>query len=146
MSIRRALVELLCDGERRSGVELGRALGVSRAAVSKTARGFAALGVAIDCSRSGYRLSWPTRPLDIERIRAGLRRRDRLEIEILDEVASTSAYLLYREPQSARACLAEVQTQGRGRRGRGWISTPYANIILSFARLLPLAVSAAAGL
>ena len=32
-----------------------------------------------------------------------------------------------------RVCVAEAQTGGRGRRGRGWVATPYRNILFSIA-------------
>ena len=45
---------------------------------------------------------------------------------------STNQQLL-RTPDlsSGRVCLAEAQSAGRGRRGRGWVATPCHNILLS---------------
>ncbi len=36
-------------------------------------------------------------------------------------------------PIDGRVCVAEAQTAGRGRRGRGWVATPYRNILFSIA-------------
>jgi BirA family biotin operon repressor/biotin-[acetyl-CoA-carboxylase] ligase len=57
-------------------------------------------------------------------------------LTILEEVDSTSGYLLAEEratSQAAAVCLAEAQPQGRGRRGRQWVATPYHNLLLSMA-------------
>ncbi|MCK7498149.1 MAG: biotin--[acetyl-CoA-carboxylase] ligase [Comamonadaceae bacterium] len=35
------------------------------------------------------------------------------------------------EQHGARVCLAETQTAGRGRRGRGWVATPFHGLLLS---------------
>jgi BirA family biotin operon repressor/biotin-[acetyl-CoA-carboxylase] ligase len=55
-------------------------------------------------------------------------------IEILDEVDSTNQQLL-RTPDlaSGRVCLAEAQSAGRGRRGRGWVASPCHNILMSMS-------------
>jgi BirA family transcriptional regulator, biotin operon repressor / biotin---[acetyl-CoA-carboxylase] ligase len=55
-------------------------------------------------------------------------------IEVFDEVDSTNQQLL-RTPDlsSGRVCLAEAQSAGRGRRGRGWVATPCHNILLSMS-------------
>lgn len=56
------------------------------------------------------------------------------QLDVLPEIDSTSRYLLDSEPLAAgAACLAEAQPQGRGRRGRAWVTTPYANLMLSLA-------------
>jgi len=53
-------------------------------------------------------------------------------LEIFDTLDSTNAYLL-RQPIPPRraACLAEFQTEGRGRRGRDWLSPHGAGLCLS---------------
>ncbi len=75
--------------------------------------------------------------LDVASIREGLDPRGRAfvgEIEILSEIDSTNRYLLeFAASRSieGRVCLAEMQTSGRGRRGRTWASPFASNIYLS---------------
>src|SRR5688572_13472972 len=64
MSTRTQLVRHLSDGKLHSGTELGRVLGVSRAAVFKAVRALGDIGVAIEAvAGRGYRLSAPLIPL-----------------------------------------------------------------------------------
>lgn len=140
MSTRAKLVRCLADGKLHSGTELGRVLHVSRAAVFKTVKALGELGIDIDAvAGRGYRLAAPLVPLDSKRIQTFLNGRGpstRL-IEILEQVDSTNRYLFEQLTLSAdmcgRVCLAEAQTQGRGRHGRTWVATPYQNIMLSMA-------------
>lgn len=55
-------------------------------------------------------------------------------IEVFDEIDSTNTYLLQKMDELSkipRVCLAESQTQGRGRRGRIWHSPHAQNLYLS---------------
>lgn len=57
------------------------------------------------------------------------------KLEIFDVIDSTNTYLLDQAKlgaPSGSVCLAEQQTQGRGRRGRSWFSPPCTNIYFSF--------------
>jgi BirA family biotin operon repressor/biotin-[acetyl-CoA-carboxylase] ligase len=57
------------------------------------------------------------------------------KVEIFDTIDSTNTYLLAQAKLGAPSgtiCLAEEQSQGRGRRGRNWFSPPGANIYFSF--------------
>lgn len=140
MSTRNELLKLLADGGFHSGTDMGERLGVSRAAVCKAVKALADAGVGIHrVTGRGYRLETPFRPLDRTRIlrhvdELGLKWQSRLEI--LERVDSTNLELL-RQAQTvatdARVCVAEAQTDGRGRRGRGWVATPYRNILFSIA-------------
>jgi BirA family biotin operon repressor/biotin-[acetyl-CoA-carboxylase] ligase len=52
-------------------------------------------------------------------------------LEIFESIDSTNTYLLSRAKKEAKSgsfCFAEEQTQGRGRRGRTWLSPPGVNI------------------
>lgn len=140
MTTRAHLVRLLSDGELHSGTELGRVLRVSRAAVCKAVKALSELGLNIDAvAGRGYQLTAPLVPLERKRIvtfldGAGPASR---QIEILDQVDSTNRHLLAQAASSndpsGNVCLAEAQTQGRGRRGRHWLATPYQNVMLSMA-------------
>lgn len=57
-------------------------------------------------------------------------------IEIFDEIDSTNAYLLRKTAFgncAGRVCLAEMQTAGRGRYGKTWVSPRGANLYMSLA-------------
>jgi BirA family biotin operon repressor/biotin-[acetyl-CoA-carboxylase] ligase len=138
MITRARIIRTLSDGKLHSGAAIGRKLGISRAAVFKRVKALADSGLVIDAVASrGYRLEAALTPLDRKRI---VKQLDGLgpalgQIEILDVVDSTNRHLLARAIAAADpngdVCLAEAQPQGRGRRGRGWIATPYNNLMLS---------------
>lgn len=134
MSTQTAVIKLLADGAYHSGTQLGARLGISRAAISKAVQGLTAAGVDIECARGrGYRTAAPFVPLAADAITRQLAQP--LAVEVHETAASTNALLLQRDPRQAHAhaCLAELQTAGRGRRGREWLATPYHNIALSLA-------------
>ena len=138
MSTRHALLRLLSDGHFHSGTDLGLALGVSRAAVCKTIKALGETGMAIHrVTGRGYRLEQAFAPLDRQRILTelqDLKSSATIALEVLEETDSTSSHLLQgSDDRGARVCLAEVQRQGRGRRGRRWVATPWHNILLSMA-------------
>jgi len=140
MSTRTQLVRRLSDGKLHSGSDLGRALRVSRAAVFKAVKALGELGVDVEAvAGRGYRLREPLVTLERKRILAflGGRGPSARQIEILEQVDSTNRHLqeqaLAKADPSGKVCLAEAQTQGRGRRGRTWITTPYRNLMLSMA-------------
>lgn len=144
MNTRARILKLLADGRFHSGTEMGRLLGVSRTAICKGIKTLSARGLDIHCvSGRGYKLALPLQPLERSAIEAHLQQvgaKLRGAIEVLEEVDSTNAYLLARTNTSAilgRVCLAEVQRQGRGRRGRAWIASPYRNLMLSMAWRFP---------
>lgn len=55
------------------------------------------------------------------------------EIEIFPTIESTNQYLLEKNSLSGQVCIAEQQTQGRGRRGKTWLSPPTGNLYFSVA-------------
>ncbi len=128
------LMKLLADGEFHSGESLGETLGITRAAVWKQIQALEKIDVEVFAVRGqGYRLSSPITLLDVGAIQSTLSNSvsNLLEgIEVLDQVDSTNDYLKEKldelAPGCGRVCLAEWQKQGRGRRGRRWVS-PYAN-------------------
>jgi BirA family biotin operon repressor/biotin-[acetyl-CoA-carboxylase] ligase len=136
MSTRHALLKLLADGAFHSGPVLGERLGVSRAAVNKAIQSLVESGADIHrVSGRGYRLGEPFVPLSEASIRMLLAERQvQADVEVFDEVDSTNQQLL-RSPDlpSGRVCLAEAQSAGRGRRGRGWVATACHNILMSMS-------------
>ena len=150
-----ALIGLMADGEFHSGESLGKQLGISRAAVWKLLNGVAELGIDIHRTRGlGYRIKGGLSLL----ARSQIEGFSRLEgaplfddIVVLSATDSTNRYLL--EKIAARehsathcVCLAEMQTAGRGRRGRVWQSPFARNIYLSLSWQFESGVLAMEGL
>ena len=125
------VLRLLNDGEFHSGVTIARDLGVSRASVSLALRGVEEFGLVVNKVHGrGYRLPEGLQWLDRELILTHLGQEARaFHLEILDTVESTNSLLLQRSSikknagELSIAVLAtELQTGGRGRRGREWHS------------------------
>ena len=116
----------LADGRFHSGEEVARSLGRSRATLSEALRKAPELGIEVFSVRGrGYRLAEPIEFLDAAAIARALED-TRVQLEIVDEIDSTSTRLLERAAAGAPSglCLAaEWQSAGRGRRGRTWISS-----------------------
>src|SRR5690554_891663 len=136
-----ALLHMMSDGQFHSGEDLGKALGVSRAAVWKALKRLEDGGYPIQRVRGrGYRVPLGADLLDLVVIQEALPGSLEAAIgwQLLDSVDSTNAQLMRQLTAPAgdrvmQVCLAEQQTSGRGRRGRDWVS-PYAqNVYLSVA-------------
>ncbi len=128
----------LGPGGFHSGARLAAELGVSRNAIWKAVGALKQLGVAVHAVRNrGYRLAVPTAPLAATRIRAALdpQTRARLrQLEVAWQLESTNSTLFLRSDLPPGRCdvlLAEVQSAGRGRRGRTWLATPGGALCLS---------------
>ncbi len=137
---RRALLVLLADGAWHTGVRLGAAQGLSRAAVWKQIRALRGMGLAIVADRRrGYRLSAPLQLLAADSIRTFLRPAVQAALTGLDVLliaGSTSDHLAAMpapDPGTMLACTAEYQSGGRGRRGRRWFSPLGHGLCLSVA-------------
>jgi BirA family biotin operon repressor/biotin-[acetyl-CoA-carboxylase] ligase len=138
MQMRRDLLAILSDGQCHSGEALGLALGVSRMAVWKRIRALRECGVPLEVARArGYRLPASIELLDAGAIQDGLEpgTRDRLAgIDVFLEIDSTSTWLRQRAldgAPSGSVCVAEMQSAGRGRRNRHWVSPFAASLYLS---------------
>jgi BirA family biotin operon repressor/biotin-[acetyl-CoA-carboxylase] ligase len=135
-----ALLVLLADGRLHSGESLAAGLGVSRAAVWKSIERLRSVGIAVAAEpRRGYRLAQPVELLDVARIRAELSPSHAPMLRTLElrfEVDSTNTRLLGVAPPplgQADVCLSELQSAGRGRRGRAWRAPFGASLALSLA-------------
>lgn len=137
-----SLVGLLSDGMVHSGVDLAATLGVSRTTVHKLVRSLGELGLEAFSLRSrGYRLSKPVKLLNESEIRSAIDMATQLSVEKLHLVSwldSTNDYLIDSlsphgppDPGKFRVCVADMQTRGRGRRGRSWVSPFGQNVYLS---------------
>lgn len=152
------LVAALADGRFHTGDELGERFGVTRAAIWKAVRKLTELGLEVHSVRGkGYRLSEPLTLLDAGVMRGCLSpvNRDRLhELEILPVIDSTNAHVMRRIrsgslsllPGQTHVCMAEMQTAGKGRRGRQWVSPFGHNLYLTLFREFASGASGLEGL
>jgi BirA family biotin operon repressor/biotin-[acetyl-CoA-carboxylase] ligase len=125
---------MLADSQFHSGETLGKALGVSRAAISNHIKVLTSLGLNIySVTGKGYCLAQPLTMLNLEVIQKHLPDTYANPIEILNVTGSTNQYLKDKLPDlvNGHTCLAEAQTAGRGRHGRKWISPYGASLYLS---------------
>jgi BirA family biotin operon repressor/biotin-[acetyl-CoA-carboxylase] ligase len=153
MQQRYRLLRVLADGRFHSGEDLGRLLGVGRAAVWKLVRSLEPLGLDVYAVRGkGYRLAEPLELLSQQQVLAELDPATATllhQLEVLPEIDSTNRYLMARAravTASVNACLAEYQSAGRGRQGRAWISPFGTNIYVSVSRRLDVGAEALQGL
>ncbi|MGH8447437.1 MAG: bifunctional biotin--[acetyl-CoA-carboxylase] ligase/biotin operon repressor BirA [Solimonas sp.] len=127
-----ALVDALADGAWHSGEDLAARFGVSRAALSKRIDKLRDWQLDVESRQGlGYRLAAQIERLDAAVLRAAA---PALRVAVLPVVDSTNTRLLDADPaRDPQALFAELQTAGRGRRGRQWISPFGANLYLSIA-------------
>ncbi len=152
MSRQQRFLSTLADGGFHSAQELGAKMELSAAALSRLAHSLQAAGVPLfSHPEQGYRLDAPANLLSHEKIRmhldsnvSGLLKK----LEIHASVPSTNRHLLKLAPASGHVCLAELQTAGRGRRGRSWVSPFATQICCSVAWQLedPAALSLVTGI
>lgn len=135
----RGLLQQLGEGPV-SGDLLARRAGLTRAAIWKRIDGLRAAGVEVDATPGrGYVLRHPVSLLDareIERALPAAASGELAALEVTWAVDSTNSELLRRQPppEGASVLLAERQTGGRGRRGRGWASPLAGQVALSVSR------------
>lgn len=126
------LLYLLADGEFHSGAVLAKQLGLSPASIFNALAGVADSGIALQRIRGrGYRLARSWQRLEqAEVIRWLGKEASQFDIEILPQAASSNTVLLQRaasdipvtNTRSGSVVAVELQTAGRGRRGRSWHS------------------------
>jgi BirA family biotin operon repressor/biotin-[acetyl-CoA-carboxylase] ligase len=123
-----------------SGAQLAEQLCVTRGAVWKAATQLRALGLEIEAlPRQGYRLARPCSSLDSDSIVAALPATLRSQLRTGQcqwQLPSTNAALLARgnlQPGQFDFLTAELQTAGRGRRGRQWLAPPGGALCLSWS-------------
>jgi len=147
------LVKTLADGQFYSGIELGKRLNITRAAVWKQLKSLRDIGVEIEAvTGKGYRIPSGLSLLDHDSIYHQLSPISQHllgRLNILQTVSSTNDYLLDLARLNTRSptiCLAERQTRGKGRRGRSWIGSYGHNIYLSLLWRFEKDLSALGGL
>ena len=145
MLAQQRLLGLLADGGVHSGNELAEVLQVSRTAVWKQIRQLEELGLEFAARPgSGYQLAAPLELLDAGQIAAQFSAATQTMIdgfELRWRLASTSDELLRSGPMApgrVAVCMAEYQSDGRGRRGRNWYTSVGQGLSLSLAWCFPV--------
>jgi BirA family biotin operon repressor/biotin-[acetyl-CoA-carboxylase] ligase len=127
------LLRAIADGRFHSGALLAKRFGVSRAGIWHAVEDAETAGVQVFRVRGrGYRLADPLEFIDAAAVLQQLGPDGKgLRLEVLDAVESTNSYLFARAQDPAahgQVVIAEMQTAGRGRRGRAW-HTPLAGAL-----------------
>lgn len=149
-----SVLQKLTDGHFHSGVELGRSLNISRAAVWKAIKKLQnewQLNIH-SIPGKGYRLAEPLQLLDKTEILSAMHKETRStlgDLEVLWSTDSTNRIALQRADSGRTksvAVLAEHQSAGRGRRGRHWESPFSRNLYLSLVWQFETDASSVSGL
>ena len=143
------IARTLADGRPRRLRDLARACAMDDATLDGALERLSQLGVALSVERDTVALPRPVDLLDPERIRRAVLRLRPEAVHVRFAVDSTNTALTERLREGAAApeiCTAEIQTAGRGRRGRRWISGLGQSLMLSVSWRFPTRSSALGGL
>ncbi len=132
----------LADGAFHSGEDLAATVGLTRARVSQLLKQAETAGLSLERVRGlGYRLTATPDFLDADQVRRSLddiagkgTAFPPLDIEVVDQVGSTSTELLRRAQRRdihGQVLAAEWQTAGRGRRGKAWTAVAGGSLTFS---------------
>lgn len=142
-----ALIAILADGKFHSGEDIGAKLGISRAAVWKQLQKLEVANIPVNSVKGrGYRLPEAVELLDLAQLTAFGFPVDAFDCcELALSLDSTNDAMMRAAENNGLArhiCFAEMQSKGRGRRGRQWVS-PFARN-LYFSMLWPFSQGIAA--
>jgi len=145
------LLNQLADGKFHSGEALAKQFDVTRVTIWNAMQYAEQLGVEIFSVRGrGYKLPKPIKFLDQATVLQSIGvQRNWFNLIILDEVESTNTYLAQQALQGAAhvTCVAaHVQSGGRGRRGRSWVSGLGASLTFSLLWRFQCGAAALSGL
>ncbi len=143
------ILQVLADGNFHSGEDLAQQFKVTRATIWNAIRHAETLGIEIFSVRGrGYKLPQPIELLDKNEVLKAIgEQRAWFKLEVLDEVASTNTYLMQHKNAAHATCVAaHVQTNGKGRRGRSWVSHLGASLTFSLLWRFQCGATALSGL
>ena len=143
------ILNLLADGQFHSGEALAQRFKVTRATIWNAIQHAESLGVEIFSVRGrGYKLPQAIELLDKNSVLNAIgEQRTWFNVQILDEVASTNTYLMQHKDSAHATCVAaHVQTHGKGRRGRTWVSQLGASLTFSLLWRFQCGAAALSGL
>ena len=143
------ILNLLADGQFHSGEVLAQRFKVTRATIWNAIQHAESLGVEIFSVRGrGYKLPQAIELLDKNEVLSAIgEQRAWFNLQILDEVASTNTYLMQQKGIAHATCVAaHIQTHGKGRRGRTWVSQLGASLTFSLLWRFQCGAAALSGL
>lgn len=144
------ILRLLSDGKFHSGEAIAQQFNISRASVWNALQHAEELGIEVFSVRGrGYKLPQAVTLLDEKAILKAIGdQHSALRLEVHDHLASTNSYLMQNMQAHAHgACVvANLQTQGRGRRGRSWQAGLGASLTFSLLWRFQCGASALSGL
>ena len=143
------VLRLLSDGQFHSGEALAQQFKVTRATIWNAIQQAEGLGVSIFSVRGrGYKLPQAIDFLDKNLVLTAIgEQREWFNLIILDEVNSTNTYLMQQKNVPHATCVAaHIQTSGKGRRGRTWVSQLGASLTFSVVWRFQCGAAALSGL
>ena len=143
------VLHVLADGQFHSGEALAQQFNVTRATIWNAVQHAENLGIEIFSVRGrGYKLPLAINLLDKNAVLKAIgEQRAWFTLEVLDEVASTNTYLMQNKHAAHATCVAaHVQTNGKGRRGRTWVSQLGASLTFSLLWRFQCGAAALSGL
>ncbi|MES2012924.1 MAG: bifunctional biotin--[acetyl-CoA-carboxylase] ligase/biotin operon repressor BirA [Pseudomonadota bacterium] len=145
------ILKLLTDGKFHSGEAIAQHFNVSRATIWNALKDAESLGIEVFSVRGrGYKLPQAVTLLDESSVFSAMgEMQSFLKLEIHDHLESTNSYLMQKlsNGQTHASCVAaNLQTKGRGRRGRHWQAGLGASLTFSLLWRFQCGASALSGL
>jgi len=145
------ILKLLADGKFHSGEAIAQHFNVSRATIWNALKDAETLGIEVFSVRGrGYKLPQAVTLLDESAVFNAMGEiQSFLKLEIHDHLESTNSYLMQKlsNGQTHASCVAaNLQTKGRGRRGRHWQASLGASLTFSLLWRFQCGASALSGL
>ncbi|MEQ1599801.1 MAG: biotin--[acetyl-CoA-carboxylase] ligase [Methylotenera sp.] len=143
------ILHLLADGQFHSGEALAQHFKVTRATIWNAVKHAESLGVEVFSVRGrGYKLPQAIELLDKNEVLKAIgEQRAWFNLQMLDEVKSTNTYLMQNKNAAHATCVAaHLQTNGKGRRGRTWVSQLGASLTFSLLWRFQCGAAALSGL
>ena len=143
------ILNILADGQFHSGEALAQRFKVTRATIWNAIQHAESLGVEVFSVRGrGYKLPKAIELLDKNLVLQAIgQQRAWFTLQVLDEVNSTNTYLMQNKQAAHATCVAaHVQTHGKGRRGRTWVSQLGASLTFSLLWRFQCGAAALSGL
>jgi BirA family transcriptional regulator, biotin operon repressor / biotin---[acetyl-CoA-carboxylase] ligase len=143
------ILNILADGQFHSGEALAKQFKVTRATIWNAIQHAESLGIEVFSVRGrGYKLPQAIELLDKNLVLQAIGQQHAwFTLQILDEVNSTNTYLMQQKGSAHATCVAaHVQTNGKGRRGRTWVSQLGASLTFSLLWRFQCGAAALSGL
>ena len=131
------IIDVLADGKFHSGEILANQFQVSRVSIWNAISEAEQFGIEIHSVRGkGYKLTHAVELLDESSIKRAIgEQANFFNIEVMDITTSTNSVMMQKASEGLphASCIAtNIQTAGKGRRGRKWVSELGENLTFSF--------------